>query len=63
MVLDLIKSKKTIKPLAHFTPLAASVRTFGQRVEEVGNLIGLTIGETDLIEDKYEKLDYVSDYT
>lgn len=55
-VLDLIKSKKTIKP-GHLQLLSEHL---GREWKEVGNFIGLTTGETDMIEDKYKTCDEVS---
>lgn len=59
VVLDLIKSKKTIKP-GHLQLLSEHL---GREWKEVGNFIGLTTGETDMIEDKYKTCDEVRHYT
>lgn len=59
VVLDLMKSKNTIKS-GHLQLLSEHL---GKEWKEIGSFIGLTTGETDLIEDKYKTCDEVSGHT
>lgn len=54
-----MKSKNTIKS-GHLQLLSEHL---GKEWKEIGNCINLTTGETDLIEEKYDTCNEVSDYT